>query len=155
MVVLVVFYWLQCGQQVGSYVGDDDQEAGESITRFHDSMWHCDYRAKEPVISFRINSRLFPSLVDKFRFFFEFFSSGFPRLHHEQDDGIGDQGGWNCKDDATHCKRQADIKEIIPLEDFRWSEIPPSQSRREMVGMTQDPKSQLKLVAKNQRPDGE
>ena len=46
MVVLLIFYWLQCGQQVASYIGDDDQEEDDSVTRFHDSIWHCDYRAK-------------------------------------------------------------------------------------------------------------
>ena len=46
MVVLLIFFWLQCGQQVASYIGDDDQEEDDSVTRFHDSIWQCDYRAK-------------------------------------------------------------------------------------------------------------
>ena len=45
MILLLVFYWLQCGQQVASYVGDDDQEEDETISRFHEAIWHCDYRA--------------------------------------------------------------------------------------------------------------
>lgn len=47
MMVLLVFYWLQCGQQVSRYVGkgDDDIEDSTDITRFHDAIWHYDYRA--------------------------------------------------------------------------------------------------------------
>jgi len=44
---LLIFYWLQCGQQVSSYVGDDDREEEDSITRFQESIWHRDYRAVE------------------------------------------------------------------------------------------------------------
>ena len=47
MVVLLIFYWLQCGQQVASYVGDDEQESDTTITRFQESIWHRDYRAIE------------------------------------------------------------------------------------------------------------
>ena len=47
MVVLLIFYWLQCGQQVASYVGDDDREEDTTITRFQESIWHRDYRAIE------------------------------------------------------------------------------------------------------------
>jgi Gpi18-like mannosyltransferase len=46
MAVLLVFYWLQCGQQVASYVGDDDHEEDETIARFHECIWHFDYRSK-------------------------------------------------------------------------------------------------------------
>jgi hypothetical protein len=45
MILLLVFYWLQCGQQVASYAGDDDPEDPADITRFHDALWHYDYRA--------------------------------------------------------------------------------------------------------------
>jgi Gpi18-like mannosyltransferase len=48
MVVLLVFYWLQCGQQVASYVGDDDHEETSSIQRFQKSLWHANYRAVTP-----------------------------------------------------------------------------------------------------------
>ena len=47
MVVLLIFYWLQCGQQVASYVGDDEQESDTTITRFQESIWRCDYRSVE------------------------------------------------------------------------------------------------------------
>ena len=47
LLLLLVFYWLQCGQQVASYVGDDDHEEEETITRFQESIWHRDYRAVE------------------------------------------------------------------------------------------------------------
>jgi hypothetical protein len=45
MILLLAFYWLQCGQQVASYAGDDDPEDPADITRFHDALWHYDYRA--------------------------------------------------------------------------------------------------------------
>ena len=46
MMVMMVFYWLQCGQQISRYIGkgDDDMEDTEDITRFHDALWHYDYR---------------------------------------------------------------------------------------------------------------
>jgi len=47
MVVLLIFYWLQCGQQVASYVGDDEQESDTTITRFQESIWRRDYRSVE------------------------------------------------------------------------------------------------------------
>jgi len=48
LVVLLIFYWLQCGQQVASYVGDDDYEEDGTVTRFQKSIWRCDYRTVEP-----------------------------------------------------------------------------------------------------------
>ena len=47
MAVLLIFYWLQCGQQVASYLGDDDQESDNTIIRFQESIWRRDYRAVE------------------------------------------------------------------------------------------------------------
>jgi len=49
LVVLLIFYWLQCGQQVASYVGDDDYEEDGTVTRFQKSIWHCNYRAMESI----------------------------------------------------------------------------------------------------------
>ena len=46
MVLLLIFYWLQCGQQVASLEGDDDREEGSSVTRFQQALWHADYRMK-------------------------------------------------------------------------------------------------------------
>jgi len=48
LIVLLVFYWLQCGQQVASYAGDNDREEDGTVTRFQKSLWHCNYRAVEP-----------------------------------------------------------------------------------------------------------
>lgn len=45
MVLLLVFYWLQCGQQVASCVGDDDMEDTPTVERFRQVIWHGDYRA--------------------------------------------------------------------------------------------------------------
>ena len=47
LVVLLVFYWLQCGQQVASYVGDDDYEAEETVMHFQKSIWRAEYRAEK------------------------------------------------------------------------------------------------------------
>jgi hypothetical protein len=47
--VLMIFYWLQCGQQVGSWVGDDDREENDTVTHFQEYIWHCDYRAVESI----------------------------------------------------------------------------------------------------------
>jgi hypothetical protein len=47
LIVLLAFYWLQCGQQVSSYLGDDDYEEGGTVTRFKECIWHCNYRAIE------------------------------------------------------------------------------------------------------------
>jgi Gpi18-like mannosyltransferase len=47
LIVLLAFYWLQCGQQVSSYLGDDDYEEGGTVTRFKECIWHCNYRAVE------------------------------------------------------------------------------------------------------------
>ncbi len=46
MVLLLLFYWFQCGQQVASYVGDDDREEEDTVTRFQECIWHFDYRSK-------------------------------------------------------------------------------------------------------------
>lgn len=47
MLVLLVFYWLQCGQQVASYVGDDDREENDTVTHFQECIWRTDYRAEK------------------------------------------------------------------------------------------------------------
>jgi len=47
MLVLLILYWLQCGQQVASYVGDDDLEEDVTVSRFQECIWGCDYRAVE------------------------------------------------------------------------------------------------------------
>ena len=47
LIVMLVFYWLQCGQQVASYLGDDDLEEAGTVARFQESLWRCDYRAVE------------------------------------------------------------------------------------------------------------
>jgi len=49
LVVLLIFYWLQCGQQISSYIGDDDREEDGTVTIFQESLWHRDYRAPGPV----------------------------------------------------------------------------------------------------------
>jgi hypothetical protein len=48
LVVLLIFYWLQCGQQVSSYVGDDDREEMDTVSFFQRCIWHCDYRLPRP-----------------------------------------------------------------------------------------------------------
>ena len=45
MVVLLIIFWLQCGQQVASIIGDMRIEEPATIARFHRCIWFCDYRA--------------------------------------------------------------------------------------------------------------
>jgi hypothetical protein len=45
MVLLLALYWLQCGQQVASYIGDDDPEEPATVERFRQVLWYGDYRA--------------------------------------------------------------------------------------------------------------
>jgi len=45
LLVLLILYWLQCGQQVASYVGDDEREDEDTVTLFQESIWRQDYRS--------------------------------------------------------------------------------------------------------------
>ena len=47
MILLLVIQWLQCGQQIASLWGDLDGEEEATITRFHQCLWHADYRSKQ------------------------------------------------------------------------------------------------------------
>lgn len=44
---LLVIYWLQCGQQLSSIIGDIRIEEPATIARFHKCIWWADYRAGE------------------------------------------------------------------------------------------------------------
>lgn len=46
MILLFAIHWLQCGQQIASLWGDIDGEEAVTIARFHQCVWHADYRAK-------------------------------------------------------------------------------------------------------------
>jgi hypothetical protein len=47
MMALLVIYWIQCGQQVASIVGDIPIEKSATIARFQHALWHANYRTKE------------------------------------------------------------------------------------------------------------
>ena len=48
MMALLIIYWLQCGQQVASMIGDINIEEPASIARFQECIWSANYRAEEP-----------------------------------------------------------------------------------------------------------
>jgi hypothetical protein len=47
MMALLIIYWLQCGQQLASIIGDIRTEEPATITRFHQCIWSADYRAEK------------------------------------------------------------------------------------------------------------
>jgi hypothetical protein len=47
MIALLVIFWLQCGQQVASIIGDIRIEEPATIARFQQCIWRADYRFRE------------------------------------------------------------------------------------------------------------
>jgi len=98
---------------------------------------------------------LLPGPVWKFGLVFKLLPSSRPDPHDLENPDVanqGERGGKNC---TTHGKRQADIDEVVPLENFRKMEILLREWGCKMVRVAQDPKSHLKLVTKDKRPDRE
>ena len=96
---------------------------------------------------------LLPGPVRKFGLLFKLLPSSRPDPHDLENPDVANQGEGCGEHRTTHGKRQADVDEVIPLENFRKMEVLPRERRSKMVGVTQDPEPHLKLITQDERPE--